>query len=187
MKRWEAISIVFSLCTLALLGTARAEEDKPSQAAEAPNRTPEHERMEYFVGKWRCEGELKQNPVAPAAKMNWTETYTWFDGRFALINEYEGQGSWGPVKGQSILGYDTEEKKFVYFGIDNMGHIGKSEGVIEGDTWSFTGERKVGEKVIRFRYCVKEMSPTSRVFWEEMSEDGVSFTRVLDGKGARTE
>jgi hypothetical protein len=43
---------------------------------ERPKPGPEHKKLEYFVGTWRTEGEIKPNEFLPAGKIVTTETYT---------------------------------------------------------------------------------------------------------------
>jgi hypothetical protein len=57
----------------------------------------------------------------------------------------------------------------------------------EGDTWTWTGERKAQGTLITFHYCVRETAPNARTFWEDISKDGTNFTRILEGKGTRIE
>ena len=54
-----------------------------AQAPPAPPKPgPEHKKLEYFVGTWKTEGEIKANEFVPAGKSVTTETYTLGPGGF---------------------------------------------------------------------------------------------------------
>ena len=93
-----------SVVALQLVGTA--------QAPQPPKPGPEHKRLEYFVGKWTSEGEMKASPMGPAGKMSSTDTCEWFEGRFAVICRSDGKSPMGPMKSVGILSYSPEDKVY---------------------------------------------------------------------------
>ena len=144
-------------------------------SGQAPKPGPEHARLGYFVGKWRSEGEAKPGPMGPGGKMMSTDNCEWFEGRFSVICRYEGTSPMGPTKGIGILGYNTEEKVYTYYGIDNsnMTMATVPKGTVRGDTWSYTDEATFGGKKVKSRVTIKETSPTSYTFrMESQGPDG---------------
>ena len=62
-----------------------------AQAPPAPPKPgPEHKKLEYFVGKWTAESEIKANEFVPAGKSVGTETYTLGPGGFYVERRAEG-------------------------------------------------------------------------------------------------
>jgi hypothetical protein len=144
-------------------------------SGQAPQPGPEHARLGFFVGKWRSEGEAKPGPMGPGGKMTSTDNCEWFEGRFTVICRYEGSSPIGPTKGIGILGYNTEEKVYTYYGIDNsnMTMATVPKGTVSGDTWSYTDEATFGGKKVKSRVTIKEISPTSYTFrMEAQGPDG---------------
>ena len=83
-------------------GSAAAAQEAPAQKPG-----PEHQRLGYFVGRWKAEGEVKPGPMGPGGKVTATDNCEWFEGRFTVICRSEGQGPSGPSKSIGILGYSV--------------------------------------------------------------------------------
>jgi hypothetical protein len=168
-------------CVLSFaLGLAQA----PGQV---PKPGPEHKKLGYFVGKWVTEGEMKPNPFMPGGKMTSTDTCEWFEGGFAVVCRYDGKGPIGPTKGIGIMGYSTEEKAYTYYGLDNspMGMVSVPLGTVQGKTWTYNDEAKMGGRMVKSRYTITETSPTSYTFkWEMLGEDG-AWKTIADGKATK--
>src|SRR6266853_5617877 len=63
-----------------------------AQAPPAPPKpSPEHKKLEYLLGKWTVESEIKDNEYVPAGKGVSTETYTLEPGGFYIEHLAEGQ------------------------------------------------------------------------------------------------
>lgn len=160
-----------------LASTAAAEAQAP------PKPTAEHQKLGYYVGKWKGDGELKANPFMPAGKYTSSDECDWFQGGFAIVCRSESKGPAGEMKGLGIMGYNTEEKVYTYYGLDSSGMVSASvaKGTIEGDTWTYTDEAKFGGKLIKGRYTIKQLSPTSYTFkWEMQGDDG-KWMALMEG------
>src|SRR5436189_6410436 len=80
-----------------------------AQAPPAPPKPgPEHKKLEYFVGKWTVESEIKANEFVPAGKTVGTETATLGPGGFYVDIRAEGQ--FGPRP--AISDYDSHSNHF---------------------------------------------------------------------------
>jgi hypothetical protein len=164
---------------LALSGAALAAD-----APAAPKPTPDHEKLAYFVGKWTMEGDMKESPAGPGGKLTGKDNCEWFEGKFAVVCNSTGTSPMGPTKGLGILGYSAEEKAYTYYGVDNSGQVQTTvpRGTKDGDTWTYTDESKMGGKMIKSRYIVKEESPSAYTFkWEIQGEDG-KWATIVEGK-----
>jgi hypothetical protein len=171
-----------AVCLVLSFGLALAQPP-----AGPPKPGPEHKKLGYFVGKWKAEGETKPNPFMPGGRFTSHDTCEWFEGGFAVVCRYEGKGPMGPTKGLGILGYNDEEKAYTYYGLDNSPMVMASvpRGTVQAGTWVYDDEAKMGGKMVKSRYTIKETSPTSYTFkWEMQGEDG-AWQAVMEGKSTK--
>lgn len=175
------IAVFVAFGVLAAAAAAQAQEKK----METPKPGPEVKKLAYFVGTWQSEGELKPNPFMPAGKYTSTDRCEWFHGGFQVVCHSTGKGPSGATYGLGILAYNPAEKTYTYYGIDNTGWAEGSKGTVEGMTWVYTSESKMGDKTYHGRYGMTETSPTSYTFKYESSEDAKNWTLVMEGKATR--
>jgi uncharacterized protein DUF1579 len=178
MKRQDLLAA--ALC-LAVPGRAFA------QAPAAPKPTAEHQKLGYFVGKWTTEGEMKASPYGPGGKVTATDTCEWFEGGFSVVCRSEGKAPTGPTKGLGIMSYNTEEKAYTYYGIDNspMSMATVPKGTLQGDTWTYNDEAKMGGATVKSRYVLKTSAPNSYTFkWEMANPDG-TWSPIVEGKSTK--
>ncbi len=175
MSKRGIVSVMISL--LFSLTAALAQE-----AGKAPKPGPEHKRLGYFVGKWTSEAETKASPFGPAGKITMSDTYEWFTGGFSVVCHSQGKGPMGQMKGLAIMSYSPEEKNYTYYAVESMGMAEMSKGTVKGDTWTWTSESKMGGKVVKSRFIIKELSPSSYSYkWETPGASG-SWTTIMEGK-----
>ena len=169
-------------CVVALLGAGLALAQNPPAA---PKPGPEHKKLEYFVGKWSLEGEMKPGPMGPGGKMTGSENCEWFMGGFHVVCHSAGKGPMGEVKGIGVMGYSSEGKHYTYYGIDNTGWADLAKGSVEGDAWSWTSEGTMGGKSMKGRYSIKKLTPDSYTFKGEISVADGPWTVMMEGKETR--
>ena len=81
-----------------------------AQAPPAPPKPgPEHKKLEYFVGKWTVEDEIKPNAYVPAGKTVGTETDTLGPGGFYV--ESRAEGGQLPTR-FGFMAYDSHAKVY---------------------------------------------------------------------------
>ena len=168
--------------SLLLAPAARAEDPK------APKPGPEHERLGYFVGKWKMEGTTAENPFMPGGKFSSTDTCEWFEGKFAVVCRTQGKGPMGPTRGLGIMGYSAGEKVYLYYGVENspMAMTTVPRGTVEGDTWTYHDESKMGDQTVKSRFVMKQLDKKSYTFkWEIQGPDG-QWKTVSEGKSTRS-
>jgi uncharacterized protein DUF1579 len=176
-------AIMAAALSLAVSGAALAQS-----AGEAPKPTAEHKKLGYFVGKWTTEGEMKPNPFGPGGKVTATDNCEWFEGGFSVVCKSEGKSPAGPTKGLGIMSYNTDEKAYTYYGVDNspMSMASVPHGTVQDDTWTYNDEAKMGGKMVKSRYVIKQGTPTSYTFkWEMQGDDG-TWKPILEGKSTKT-
>jgi hypothetical protein len=182
MRRRHLLSIGVMAMAVATAGLVVA------QVPEAPKPTPEHAKLGFFVGNWSGDGEMKPSPFGPGGKMKTTDRCEWWDGKFAVVCHNEGTSPMGPMKGLGILSYNADEKVYTYYGVDNTGMtmMNVPRGTVNGKTWTYTGEDKMGGVVVKSRYTIQELSPTSQSFKWEIQGEGGAWTTVAEGTSKKS-
>ena len=153
-----------------------------AEDASAPQPTPEHKELEMWIGSWTGSGEMKPGPFGPGGPMQWAEVCSRFGGSgFHVICNSTGTAPTGPMQGLGILGYHPGKKVYTHYGIDNSGWAGLSDGTRSGDSWTFESEDTMEGKTYHSRFTIMMNSPTEMKFTLEMSEDGKSWTGMMEG------
>ncbi len=177
MKR---ISATFAFFTLLLLVAVAAQGQMPM-----PTPAPELKKLDYFAGTWSFDGDMKPGPMGPGGKISGTEHDEWMDGGFFLVSHSEFKGPMGNAKGTAYMGYNADEKVYTYNEFNSMGENVSSKGTLEGDTWTWNSEEKMGGQTMKQRFTVKQLSPTSYSFKFEMAPQGAELATVMEGKGTK--
>ena len=148
-----------------------------AQAPPAPPKPgPEHKKLEYFLGKWTVESEIKANGYVPAGKGVTTETYTLGPGGFYVERRAEGQipNTFG------IIAYDSHAKVYTSYYASSVGLVGVGTGTVNGNTWTWMVEDKVFGKTVKGTATITTSSPTEDTFKYEMRAS-VGFPRSCSG------
>jgi hypothetical protein len=66
-----------------------------------------------------------------------------------------------------------------------MGRNSTAKGIVDGDTWTFDGESKMVDKLIKSRSTIKLSSPDSAEMRSEISVEGGPMTLFMELKGTR--
>jgi Protein of unknown function (DUF1579) len=172
------IAIFLILCvTLAATASAQMETPKPG---------PEHKKLDMFAGTWTLDGDLKPGPMGPGGKMTENEKCEWMEGGFFLVCHADFKSvSMGSGSGLSVMGYSSDDRIYTYREFNSYGEFEDSKGTLDGDTWTWTGDEKMGSMIMKGRFTMKVTSPTSYNFGYEMSQDGSKWTTVMDGKATK--
>ena len=158
-----------------------------SLAQEGPAKPgPEHKKLDVLAGSWTVEGDVKPSPMGPGGKMTEDEKCEWMEGGFYLVChvDFKSANS-GSGSGLSVLGYSTSEKAYTYREFNSWGEFEDSRGALDGDTWTWTSDEKMGNTMMKGRFTMKFTSPASYSFTYEMSPDGAKWTPVVDGKASK--
>lgn len=168
--------LVFSLLFVPA-GSAQMQMPKPG---------PELKKLDYFLGNWTCDGDMKPGAMGPGGKSTMTENSKWMDGGFFVVahSTYDS-GAMGKGTGISFLGYDTDEKKYTYNEFNSQGEAIASKGTADGDTWTWIGDMKMGQPM-KGRFTEKILSPKSYAYKFEASPDSTNWTLFIDGKCTKT-
>jgi len=168
-------------CMTLLLGVpfvARAQ-------TEIPKPPPELKRLDYFAGTWAAEGEIKPGPMGSGGKFTGTNQVQWMDGGFFLVTHSEFNGIMGKGTETSYMGYDSNDKFYTYDSFNSLGEADHAKGNVDGDTWTWQSETRIGSQTVKGRLTIKVLSATTYNFMFELSPDGATWNTVLEGKDTK--
>src|SRR5215813_15312776 len=174
--------IIVFIGSLALLTSLSAQTPT---ASPIPTTPPEVQRLAYYLGTWRGEGETKGSPIGPAGKLSSTMTCDWFAGDFHLVCRGEERGPMGTRKFLNIRAYDEKTKAYTDYGISSLGESEYSAGgSMVGNKLTFVKDldSDVKGKSTKLRYTEVQVSPEFYTYQAEASIDGGPWTMIAEGK-----
>jgi hypothetical protein len=152
---------------------------------QPPKPGPELKKLDVFVGSWSLDGTMKPGMMGPGGSMTESEKCEWMEGGFYIVCHSDYKSSMGNGVGLSVMGYSTEDKAYTYREFNSFGEFDDSRGTIDGDTWTWTNEEKMGKMTMKGRFIIKMTSATSYNFTFDMSQDGTKWSTVMDGKATK--
>jgi Protein of unknown function (DUF1579) len=172
----KTLTTIFAAC-LILVAAALAQQ--------APKPGPDHKKLDVFAGNWTIDGEIKPGSMGPGGKITEYERCEWMEGEFFLLCHTDFKSSMGNGSGMSVMGYSSDDKAYTYREFNSWGEFTDSKGSLDGDTWTWTNDEKMGATNMKGKFTMKVTSPTSYNFTFEMSTDGAKWTTVMDGKATK--
>jgi hypothetical protein len=154
--------------------------------ASAQTPRPEVQKLGYFIGTWHAEGEMKASIVGPAGAVTNVTRNEWMLNKFFYITHHEEHNTAGTFNVVSVTGYDRRKKVYVSYEFDGQGGMGRSEGTVDGDTWTWTSQFMVGKDTVRSRSTIKPTSTSSYDFTWEIAPHGDDWTLVQQGKATKS-
>jgi Protein of unknown function (DUF1579) len=176
MKLVTALSLVL---LVAVVPPAVAQIEIP--------KAPELKKLDVFVGSWNLQGEMKPGSMGTGGSMSETETCNWMEGGYFLVCNVDFKSTMGNGTGTAYMSYDSNEKMYTYDAFNSMGEAEHARGALEGDTWTWSSEEKMGGQSMKAHFIIK-MPPTSTnsyTFRFDMSPDGSTWNTVMDGKATK--
>ena len=153
-----------------------------AQAPPAPPKPgPEHKKLEYFLGKWTVESEIKANEYVPAGKGVATITCTLEPGGFYIESLTEGQ----TPRTFGIIAYDSHAKAYTSYYASSVGLVGVGTGTVNGNTWTWMVEDKFAGKAVKGRTTTTMFSPTEYTSKYEMADGKGGYTTIVEGKATK--
>ncbi|MFZ0320444.1 MAG: DUF1579 family protein [Candidatus Sulfotelmatobacter sp.] len=168
-----------------LLASAFILSTSAMAQTEAPKPAPELKKLDMFAGSWTLDGNMKSGPMGPGGSMTESETCQWMEGGFYLVCHSDYKSSMGNGVGLSVMGYSTDDKAYTYREFNSFGEFDDSRGSLDGDTWTWTNDEKMGGMTMKGRFIIKMTSATSYTFTFDMSQDGTKWSTVMDGKASK--
>src|SRR6202035_5281291 len=174
MRRAEMI-----LAAALLLAAAAMGQTQP------PKPAPELKKLDVFVGTWTLDGNMKPGAMGPGGSMTENEKCEWMDGGFYVVCHSDYKSSMGNGVGLAVMGYSADDKAYTYREFNSFGEFEDSRGTLDGDTWTWTSDEKMGGTTMKGRFTMKMTSATSYNFIFDMSQDGTKWSTVMDGKATK--
>lgn len=174
MKR---LGMVFAAIVILVVGAMGQQQP--------PKPGPELKQLDVFAGAWTLEGTMKPGTMGPGGTMTETEKCEWMEGGFYLVCHSDYKSSMGNGVGLSVMGYSADDKAYTYREFNSFGEFDDSRGTLAGDTWTWNSDEKMGGTTMKGRFTMKMTSVTSYTFMFEMSQDGVKWSDVMDGKASK--
>ncbi len=104
--------IKLAILVASVLFTAAVAAQAQEKKMEAPKPGPEVKKLGYFVGTWKSEGELKENPFGmPPGKYAGTDNCEWFHGGFQVVCHSSAKGPAGAMHSIGIIAYNTRPEQ----------------------------------------------------------------------------
>jgi hypothetical protein len=166
----RSLVAVILVCGFTVLTLAQA-------APELPKPGPEHKKMEYFLGTWRVENEIKANAYVPASKGITMATFTSGPGGFFL--EFNEEGQIPPTHG--IIAYDSVAKGYTEFYASSTGLVGTASGTADGTTWTWIIEDKWFGRAVKGRTTITIKSASQFTSKYEMLDPSGSWVTISEG------
>jgi hypothetical protein len=168
-------------CLTVLLGIAISAQAQ----MEMPKPGPELKKLDYFAGTWTTDGDIKPGPMGPGGKFNGADHVQWMDGGFFLVTHSDFKGAMGNGTETSYMGYDSNDKVYTYDSFNSLGEPDHSKGTVDGDTWTWNSETRMGPQTMKGRFTVKVVSAATYNFKFEMSPDSTTWTTVMTGTATK--
>jgi hypothetical protein len=163
-----------------MLGLAGAGAARAQGQASKPG--PEVQKLAYFVGSWKYEGETKASDFGPAGKFSGEETCEWFTGGFQVVCHFNETSPIGKATGMNVMAYNQEEKAYTMYSISSRGENMSAKGEFAGATMNTTWEGKIGGKPAKVRGTLVQVSPAEYTFKMEGSIGGGPWVEIGEGK-----
>jgi hypothetical protein len=173
----KKFSVSFFLLWVAHIAYGQSATD------QLPKPGPEVQKLAYYLGTWKGEGETKAGPFGPAGKLSSDMTCEWFAGGFHLVCRGEERGPTGKRTFLNIKSYDEKTKAYTEYGISNFGESEyNTGGTIVDNKRSFVFDVDLGGKPAKLRYTEVQTSPTLFTYKAEASIEGGSWMVIAEGK-----
>ena len=154
----------------------------PAQAPpESPKPGPEHKKLEYFLGTWKMEDEIKPNEYVPAGKGVTTTTITLGPGGFSVESRAEGQ----IPRTDGIIAYDSHAKVYTEFYASSVGMVGTGTGTLNGNTWTWMVEDKWLGETVKGRTTITMLSASQYTRKYEMLDANGRYVTILEGTATK--
>jgi len=166
---------VILICGFTALSLAQAPPERPKPG-------PESKKLEYFVGTWKTEGQIKPNEYVPAGKSVTTETFRLGPGGFSLeFDRPEGQ----IPRTQGITAYDSHAKVYTTFYVSSAGLVGGGTGTVDGNTWTWMLEDKWLGEAVKGRTTVTIKSASQLTSKYEMLDANGRYVTIVEGTSTK--
>lgn len=155
-----------------------------AQAPQMPQPAPELKKLDFFVGTWKVDADMKPSQFGPGGKLSSTDHIEWMQGNFFLLIHTSFTSAMGSGIELGVMGYDSANKVFTYTSFNSVGEHETATGTFDGSTWTWNSEQTSAPGA-KWRYTQKILSPTSYSIKFEMSPNGGALSTVMEGTATK--
>ncbi len=106
----------------------------------APERGPQLEALDAWVGRWINEGHTVNADGSPGLRITTSDVYEWAPGGFFVVHTAYGRVAEFGGGAIEILGYDDTSGDYTSHLFDSQGNVVLCRLVARGDTWTYYGD-----------------------------------------------
>jgi hypothetical protein len=147
-----------------------------------PKPGPEVEKLSYFIGAWSSTGHVKPSPLGEGGDTRGRDSCGWMPGKFFVGCMMLSESPMGRIQAEGIMGWDPDKKVYSWTSFDSVGRRETASGTFENGVWTWSGETKMGDKLVKTRYVVSDTTPEGYAFRRETSADGKVWKSMMEGK-----
>jgi len=141
-------------------------------------RSPELERLGFYVGVWDETGEMRGDPANPFEAISGGETCAWAAGGFAVVCDEKTAGPGGGWEGVYILGWDSEASQYSVYGIEKPGSSLPAVGPVEGERWVWRTDPAPDGSRARFTFAPADAGARTLVLEVGAGDDYAAIAKV---------
>jgi hypothetical protein len=109
-------------------------------APPAPERGPEHEALEVWIGRWINEGHVVMPDGTPGPGIVTSDVYEWMPGRFFVLHSAHGTVGGIAAGATEVVGFDAALGEYRSYLFDSQGNVSTHRLLHDGDTWTYAGD-----------------------------------------------
>jgi hypothetical protein len=147
-----------------------------------PRPGPEVEKLSYFIGAWTSTGHIRPSPLGDGGDTKGRQSCGWMPGKFFVGCMIQSESPMGRVQTEGIMGWDPDKKVYSWTSFDSMGRRELATGTFENGVWTWSGETKLGDKMMKTRYVISDTTPEGYAVRWETSSDGKDWKSMMESK-----
>ncbi len=152
-----------------------------------PAPAPELKKLDYLIGDWRVESDLKPSSSGPGGKITETFHHQWMQGNFFLITHcrYSVPSLGRDGVEYEVMGYDSKKHQYTYesFNSDGEHDVATVSVDAAGKVWTFNSVPD-SPGATKWRHTETVLSPTSYTIKLEVFQNG-NWSTIMEGKGTK--
>lgn len=122
-------------------------------ASQAASKSPELQRLGFYVGRWTETGQMREDPSQPFKAISGGETCRWAAGGYAVVCEEKMTGPGGGWDGVYILSYDAAGKQYHVYGTEKPGNNMHAVGQVDGERWVWVTDPAPDGSRLRYTFA----------------------------------
>lgn len=169
----------------ALVATTATSMAAPGTASAEGPRSADHARLGVFVGKWNVVGDMAPSVLSPGGRFAGVHVGAWDFGGYFVVMRYEGTDNGRSVRQIDLFGWDADSKRYTYDSFNSLGQRASYTGSVEGDTWTWSTERKADGRRMLIRMVQRFIGDRTITWKIETSTDNTNWATAVTGKAKR--